>query len=736
MKRICQILLSIFAFTIPGYPATNEPFVETSASSLPVAPTDLEDAPILKFGGLRQADAPQPLWSVALQPALSINPGTVPDRVLPTVSADGKWLVIAEETVFKRLGKWVCLINLETHQIVKELQISPNYIVSQLVFTPSRNDLIQAIVNNSNGCSLATWTVPDLKDTVLDLGFGKAINAVFSHSGDKVVVRGENKIIGVFDTTSGTKLLEVTSHTNDAVPLNGIAISWDDEIVTSGRSGSQLNRWKMEDGTELAAPVLCQYIPWGLQGEYSRDNTKLISLAQSLTILDAQSGTPLCLYSGNRRISFSYNPVQSLVAAAIGKSGEASFGVVAVNSGKLVMWAEQPVEWTCISPDGRTLYTSYLSGIAAWDIAAELAKSTDWLFAGQYVVDIAVSPDGEWLNAAGNLMREWNHRTRLDTWNLRTRSLFCSRQLAQLQPICDSTPNQSHDRWRLLATYTMGGNIYAILKDRQSEGVELFDTAKDEIVLKLGLSAQEAWAELNTQLKPGAAREETEAAARHAAAQVFPNESMLNPFTVVASKDGARLLVTNPKNQGVRASLWSLETGRLLNVLGQDLPAACAAIFTGDEHKIVTGDEAGTIVILDSISGAVLQTIPGTGSQVRIGPYLGSTILVLASNEDGSMIYTSDHTGTVTGWILHDGNSKLLFKQILPEPPECLALSPNGKLLAVCPPKGSSNGRIVILDAETGEVLKVLDENAHSALFLSNEQLVTSGIRIWSINLQ
>lgn len=694
---------------------------QTSASM------DLSAAPLLKFTGLRQTDAPQPLWTIAVRPALAFDP----DGVHPAISVDGRWLALSEESDFRHPGSWLGLVDLENRQMIKDVLIKPTFFVGHPVFDRSRQDLLRAVVNTSNECALANWTVPDLEATFLKLDFGKAISATFAHQQDKAVIMREDGVLGVFDTAMGNKLLEVDFYKDQKIRPKGIALSRDDDIVTMGLSGYQLCRWKLADGTRLDSPLICDYLPWGIQAEYSQGNTKLITSAQFFNILDAQQGTPLDMYPAESRNAFSYHAGLNLAATSTGGD---SFGVVDVNTGKLVMWVPQAADWSCFSPDGRTLYTSQHSGIMAWDLAAERANPTDWLFGGQQVIDIALSSDGERLSALGTLVLGFDKPTRVDTWSLKTRDLLGTRQLSQLRRICDNGKD-SDSIWKLLARYAVDGNIFAILYNRHSKRVEVLNTAKGEIVLQLGVPEQEAWSDLQANFHPGATREEAEQALVAASTQVFPNETAVIPFTATASMDGTRLLVANPKSQGIRASLWSLETGKLLEVLGQGLLPACTAIFTGDEHKIVTGDEMGSITILDPTNGAVLQTIQGIQSQDFKGIYRNSTIRCLTCNNNGSMIYACDQAGSVVGWSLHDGNSDLLFKQTLPNHPGKIVLSPNGKLLAACSSQGNSEGQIIILNAETGSVLKVLDENATCVLFLSDDQLVTNGIRIWSLNL-
>lgn len=154
--------------------------------------------------------------------------------------------------------------------------------------------------------------------------------------------------------------------------------------------------------------------------------------------------------------------------------------------------------------------------------------------------------------------------------------------------------------------------------------------------------------------------------------------------------------------------------------------------FAGDGRQLAVGDEAGGISILDATAGTILLTQPGAVQLSQNGVSL-TTLAAINPDKTGATIIAADVSGTVTGWRQQGGALHKVFETRLSGPVKDLAVSPNRKKIAVCL-SDWNKGEIPILDATTGQVLQVLDEMVSQACFLSDHQLITTRMRIWTLD--
>lgn len=101
----------------------------------------------------------------------------------------------------------------------------------------------------------------------------------------------------------------------------------------------------------------------------------------------------------------------------------------------------------------------------------------------------------------------------------------------------------------------------------------------------------------------------------------------------------------------------------------------------------------------------------------------------------GKVIYTSDRNQRVArrerfaeGWRKRH-ETEFPAKAPLVR----LALPPGGTRLAASLYNGSMGGVIAVLDAATGRLTALLEEDTWEVAFVAERQLATSGVRLWSV---
>jgi hypothetical protein len=102
---------------------------------------------------------------------------------------------------------------------------------------------------------------------------------------------------------------------------------------------------------------------------------------------------------------------------------------------------------------------------------------------------------------------------------------------------------------------------------------------------------------------------------------------------------------------------------------------------------------------------------------------------------DGKVIYTSDRNQRVARWEQFAEGRRKRYEIEFPAkaPLVRLALSPGGTRLAANLFNGSMSGSIAIIEASSGRVQRLFEEDTCDVAFVSETQIATSGIRLWSM---
>jgi WD40 repeat protein len=686
---------------------------------------DVATLPHHTFSGIFQKDPPQSLWTL----------DHYHSQGYPVISPDGRWLVLTRTGDWFRHGEWLVVVDLKNRTALEQ-RVPPPGLTPPAVFSLD-GTLLLGVVNTPRGHGLARWKMPSLEVSIADLGEGVAISATFTHKQDRVLVMREGGDVTVYDLADGRKRLEVAPHDPSAKFYNSaLAVSPDDQLVAAGiiQPGNQWVLWRLDTGERVPATPTKQHLSWGRVAAFDRTGEHIFTGASGWSILSPASGERLFSFPGNGGEAFHYQPTQDLLSAAIGDGR--SFGIVNVATGQLVFsvaHAARPpaplgyADWAAVSPDGKTAYSANYFSVFAWDLTVLERRKPDWLFAGQSAGRLLPIENGARLLALGE---------RLEVWNLATRKLERVQRLDALGLHQSYESVSPEKRRRMIGNFRAGSSLVGIVAS--GEVAETFDLTTGRRGLALGRTEAEIMAELQTLVsKPNVTREEMIRQGSQLRAEVFPRGGGGDgALSMDASPDGKWLLVTDPQSREHLASLWSLETGHLIRVLGvrSDGPAARVVRMLDRGRLAVIGDDNGGLGFYELNTGDLISRSDGMPSRDNYGVSRAQITEVLAT-ADGKVIYTSDRNQRIARWERFAEGWRKRYEIEFPStaPLVRLALSPGGTRLAADLFNGSMNGFIAVIDAASGAVRSILNEDTWDVAFVSENQLATSGVRIWTI---
>jgi len=206
--------------------------------------------------------------------------------------------------------------------------------------------------------------------------------------------------------------------------------------------------------------------------------------------------------------------------------------------------------------------------------------------------------------------------------------------------------------------------------------------------------------------------------------------------TVAFAPDGQTLLTASaPRGEQAANSdvvLWDAATGKELRRLKGHTFAVYGAAFSADGKRVVTGSGYvdGTVRVWDAGTGKELTQIVYPFDDKPHGVY------TVAFAPDGKRVYSAGTDKLVRAWDAETGKELLAFEGH-PDIVRCLALSPDGKVLA----SGGSEDRpaVRLWDAATGKELLTLDghaEQVNAVAFSADGTRLASAdcagaVRVW-----
>ncbi|XP_059893912.1 apoptotic protease-activating factor 1 isoform X1 [Gadus macrocephalus] len=115
-----------------------------------------------------------------------------------------------------------------------------------------RQALLQARAAATRGSLYFDWQnhsgVDSVSRLVVQPNLGPVYSACFSHDGSKIAACGASNMLGVFKSTSGEKLLEVTAHDDEVLCC---AFSPDDRLLATCSADRKVKVWNAERGSLL-----------------------------------------------------------------------------------------------------------------------------------------------------------------------------------------------------------------------------------------------------------------------------------------------------------------------------------------------------------------------------------------------------------------------------------------------------------------------------------------------------
>ena len=728
-KNVGMLLLGVHLILsgVAVVPAIAAAPPDEAAPPLQTIDVDLKTLARRPFAGLRQLDAPQPVWTLEHEHPLG----------QPIISPDGRWLVITRAGDWHKHGEWLVVVDLVNRKAT-DCKVPAPGLVGSAVFAANGRELL-GIVNTPEGYGYARWGFPAMKVAITQMGQGTAIAAALSHAKDRAVVMREDGVIGVFDLAGGAKRFEVT-YQKDKVEFYSaaIAITPDDTVVTSGaiQPGNEWVRWRLADGTRLESREAHQHLAWGRPVAYTADGSALLVAAHSvMMMLAASTGERLATYPGNGLNSLHSQPGVRLAGAPIG-AGE-TFGVIDTQTGQLRMWAKHAArppaplgyaDWACIAPDGTMAYSADYFSIKAWDLAGELSRKPEWLFAGHPAVSLFKSPDALHLLAVGETV---------DTWDLQTRRLIASQPSEWLRQARAGDLRPEWETGRMTrGVYLSEGRVRAVVLDE--EGAQVYDLKDGKAILRLGVPFTQAVATAAclsalSALTLGVPFVQAVGAANDVvpvSGATFPRKSGYP--SIAASPDGTRLLVASKRGPEPGVTLWSLETGRRLAVLGDDSEAPSLARFSTDGRAIIIVTSEGRVSVthFDGSGAPITEAVTSTERLGGLATSEANDVLMPTPDR----LYVATQRGVLSTWVRIGGKWRKWREHRISANITRLALAPSGGTLAAVLYDPTNQGSVLVLNAETGSVEARLDDNVSDVCFIAERTLATSSIRIWNLD--
>jgi len=265
------------------------------------------------------------------------------------------------------------------------------------------------------------WDLATNKEIPLATGFHKAVHAVFTAGGSRVVVGDGIGTIDVFDARTGRKVQEVPRW-RDGTDWHTFAISPDGRTLVATRPEGKMFWWDLAAGKEaemkLPGPVPDQLFHAITHMAFTPDGRRLVCSYQDGRLLALDTQTRKEIWRVGLPTDRDYDSAVALTVSADGRhvarglrrgvrTGDWGYGlqVVDVATGQPVKIADvseqkgkdglpslRDAQYT---PDGRFVVLVSLNGRVQVRHADTLSEMSSWMTGSKYAVTLDVSPDGK-----------------------------------------------------------------------------------------------------------------------------------------------------------------------------------------------------------------------------------------------------------------------------------------------------------------------------------------------------
>ena len=444
--------------------------------------------------------------------------------------------------------------------------------------------------HNDNKTPLLLWDTDSKESIPLDKHTGWVQALTFSSDGKVLASGSTDKMVLLWDTTTGELLKTFTGHTGG---ISALTFSPDNRTLASGSADGTVRFWNIETG-DLLPTRITEHTMWmeAATATFFKDNTTLVNVTCDgvINLWNVKTFTKIgskTLQKTNFRPSFIRTQNQYwLVASAFSPDGTklASVGVegdrtypsnstISVYRGPVrlsdvrmgrelhTLPTEGGTSSVTFSPDGKTVAFDYPGGIRLWNMETgglsnismpdiSLSYRNDNHTFKPKISALVFAPDGRTIvsGTKGGKVQVWDVQTGVPLALL----------FAGEEPTVKGTPPNTHIGYLegiKALTFSLNGNFVAMATNKRIHLVGL----KEQIAFK--------------EMPPSGSTE-----------------------TLVFSPDNSVLLTGLSYG---KIELWDMKTGDKLTTLDGHSRAVQTLVFSPDGKTLVSTGQDGTILVWD-----------------------------------------------------------------------------------------------------------------------------------------